>query len=77
LTGGRRAGAAEQLGGCSPHSLHRPVRATHLLANGVRPEIAHEQLGHSSVGILSPLLPGVQAHSVAKLDAAVRGAIED
>jgi integrase len=61
------------------HDL-RHSHATHLLANGVHPKIAQERLGHSSVGITldlySHVLPGMQADAAAKVDAALRAAID-
>jgi integrase len=61
------------------HDL-RHSHATHLLANGVHPKIAQERLGHSSVGITldlySHVLPGMQADAAAKVDAALRAAIQ-
>ncbi|WP_407531010.1 tyrosine-type recombinase/integrase [Methylobacterium oryzisoli] len=61
------------------HDL-RHSHATHLLASGVHPKIAQERLGHSSVGITldlySHVLPGMQADAAAKVDAALREAID-
>jgi integrase len=61
------------------HDL-RHSHATHLLANGVHPKIAQERLGHSSVAITldlySHVLPGMQADAAAKVDAAIREAID-
>jgi integrase len=61
------------------HDL-RHTHATHLLANGVHPKVAQERLGHSSVGITldlySHVLPGMQEDAAAKVDAAIRAAIE-
>ena len=61
------------------HDL-RHSHATHLLANGVHPKIAQERLGHSSVGITldlySHVLPGMQADAAAKVDAALRAALD-
>lgn len=61
------------------HDL-RHSHATHLLANGVHPKIAQERLGHSSVGITldlySHVLPGMQADAAARVDAALRAAID-
>jgi integrase len=61
------------------HDL-RHSHATHLLAGGVHPKIAQERLGHSSVGITldlySHVLPGMQADAAAKVDVALREAIE-
>ena len=61
------------------HDL-RHSHATHLLANGVHPKIAQERLGHSSVGITldlySHVMPGMQEDAAAKVDAALRAAID-
>lgn len=61
------------------HDL-RHSHATHLLASGVHPKIAQERLGHSSVGITldlySHVLPGMQEDAAAKVDAALRAAID-
>jgi integrase len=60
------------------HDL-RHSHATHLLASGVHPKIAQERLGHSSVAITldlySHVLPGLQADAAARVDDAVRAAI--
>jgi integrase len=61
------------------HDL-RHSHATHLLASGVHPKIAQERLGHSSIGITldlySHVLPGMQADAAARVDAALRAAID-
>jgi integrase len=61
------------------HDL-RHTHATHMLASGVHPKIAQERLGHSSVGITldlySHVLPGMQAEAVARVDAALHGALQ-
>jgi integrase len=61
------------------HDL-RHTHATQLLANGVHPKVAQERLGHSSVGITldlySHVLPGMQEDAAAKVDAAIRAAID-
>ena len=61
------------------HDLWRS-HATQLLASGVRREVAQERLGHSSVGITldlySHVLPGMQEDAAAKVDAAIRAAID-
>ena len=58
----------------------RHTHATHLLASGVHPKVAQERLGHSSVGITldlySRVLPGMQEDAAAKVDAAIRAAID-
>jgi integrase len=61
------------------HDL-RHSHATHLLANGVHPKVAQERLGHSSIAITldlySHIMPGMQADAAAKVDAALRAAID-
>lgn len=61
------------------HDL-RHSHATHLLANGVHPKVAQERLGHSSIAITldlySHVLPGMQADAAARVDAALRAALE-
>ena len=61
------------------HDL-RHTHATQLLSNGVHPKVAQERLGHSSVGITldlySHVLPGMQEDAAAKVDAAIRAAID-
>jgi integrase len=61
------------------HDL-RHTHATHLLSSGVHPKVAQERLGHSSVGITldlySHVLPGMQEDAAAKVDAAIRAAID-
>jgi integrase len=61
------------------HDL-RHSHATHLLMNGVHPKVAQERLGHSSVGITldlySHVLPGMQEDAAAKVDAAIRAALD-
>ncbi len=61
------------------HDL-RHTHATHLLANGVHPKVAQERLGHASVGVTldlySHVLPGMQEDAAAKVDAAIRAAID-
>ena len=60
------------------HDL-RHAHATHLLSSGVHPKVASEPLGHSKVGITldlySHVLPGMQADAVARVDEALRAAI--
>jgi len=62
------------------HDL-RHGHATHLLAAGVHPKIASERLGHSRVGITldlySHVLPGMQEDAAARVDAALRQALEE
>jgi integrase len=61
------------------HDL-RHTHATQLLSNGVHSKVAEERLGHSSVGITldlySHVLPGMQEDAAAKVDAAIRAAID-
>lgn len=61
------------------HDL-RHTHATHLLAAGVHPKIAQERLGHSTIGVTldlySHVMPGMQEDAAAKVDAALRLAIE-
>ena len=61
------------------HDL-RHTHATQLLSSGVHPKVAQERLGHSSVGITldlySHILPGMQEDAAAKVDAAIRAAID-
>jgi integrase len=57
------------------HDL-RHSHATHLLAAGVHPKIAQERLGHSSIAVTmdtySHAMPNMQQDAVAKVDAALR-----
>ena len=61
------------------HDL-RHAHATHLLSNGVHPKVASERLGHSRVGITldlySHVLPGMQEDAAARVDDALRQAVE-
>jgi integrase len=61
------------------HDL-RHAHATHMLASGVHPKIASERLGHSKVGITldlySHVLPGMQADAAARVDDALRAALQ-
>ena len=61
------------------HDL-RHAHATHLLASGVHPKVASERLGHSKVGITldlySHVLPGMQAEAAARVDDAMRAALQ-
>jgi integrase len=61
------------------HDL-RHTHATKLLSSGVHPKVAQERRGHSSVGITldlySRVLPGMQEDAAAKVDAAIRAAID-
>src|SRR5262249_34132974 len=60
------------------HDL-RHSHATHLLTAGVHPKIAQERLGHSSIAVTmdtySHVMPNMQQDAVAKLDAALRSAM--
>jgi integrase len=61
------------------HDL-RHAHATHLLASGVHPKIASERLGHSKVGITldlySHVMPGMQEDAAARVDDALRVALQ-
>ncbi|WP_264047950.1 site-specific integrase [Methylobacterium flocculans] len=61
------------------HDL-RHSHATQLLSSGIHPKIAQERLGHSSIGITldlySHVMPGMQEDAAAKVDAAMRAAID-
>lgn len=61
------------------HDL-RHAHATHLLSSGVHPKVASEQLGHSRVGITldlySHVLPGMQEDAAARVDEALRAALQ-
>jgi integrase len=61
------------------HDL-RHAHATHMLSSGVHPKVASERLGHSKVGITldlySHVLPGMQADAAARVDDALRAAVE-
>lgn len=61
------------------HDL-RHAHATHLLSSGVHPKVASERLGHSKVGITldlySHVLPGMQADAAARVDEALRVAVQ-
>jgi integrase len=61
------------------HDL-RHAHATHLLSSGVHPKVASERLGHSKVGITldlySHVLPGIQADAAARVDDALRVALQ-
>jgi integrase len=60
------------------HDL-RHSHATHLLASNIHPKIASERLGHSKVGITldlySHVLPGMQEDAAARVDGALRAAL--
>ena len=91
-TRGRRADAAPQLDSRVGTALSRTTlprirfhdlrhaHATHLLSNGVHPKVASERLGHSRVGITldlySHVLPGMQEDAAARVDDALRQAVE-
>jgi integrase len=61
------------------HGL-RHSHATAMLLLGVRPKIAQERLGHSSVGVTldlySHVLPGMQVEAVSRVDAVLRDALD-
>ena len=61
------------------HDL-RHAHATHLLSSGVHPKVASERLCHSKVGITldlySHVLPGMQADAAARVDEALRVALQ-
>jgi integrase len=61
------------------HDL-RHAHATHLLSDGVHPKVASERLGHSRVGITldlySHVLPGMQEDAAARVDDALREALQ-
>ena len=60
------------------HDL-RHSHATAMLAAGVHPKVASEQLGHSRVALTldtySHVIPGMQEDAVAKIDAAFEAAL--
>ena len=62
------------------HDL-RHAHATHLLLSGVHPKVASERLGHSKVGITldlySHVLPGMQEDAAARVDDALRIALQN
>ena len=61
------------------HDL-RHAHATHLLSSGVHPKVASERLGHSKIGITldlySHVLPGMQEDAAARVDEALRAALQ-
>jgi integrase len=66
-----------------PHIRFHDLRhshATQMLAAGVHPKIASERLGHAKVGttldLYSHVLPGMQADAAARVDVAIRAALE-
>jgi integrase len=66
-----------------PHTRFHDLRhshATQMLAAGVHPKIASERLGHAKVGttldLYSHVLPGMQADAAARVDVAIRAALE-
>lgn len=67
-----------------PHvRLHdlRHSHATQLLRQGIHPKVVSERLGHSKIGITldtySHVLPGMQEDAAAKIDTALRIAIQN
>lgn len=75
----RKIAASGELPRIRFHDL-RHAHATHLLARGVHPKVASERLGHSRVGITldlySHVLPGMQEDAAARVDDALRQAVE-
>jgi integrase len=61
------------------HDL-RHSHATQMLAAGIHPKIASERLGHAKVSttldLYSHVLPGMQADAAARVDIAIRAALE-
>jgi integrase len=61
------------------HDL-RHAHATHMLSQGVHPKVASERLGHSRIGITldlySHVLPGMQEDAAARVDDALREALQ-
>jgi len=67
-----------------PRVTFHALRHTHLsqlLRSGVHPKVASERAGHASVAITldiySHVIPGLQEDAAARVDAAMRAAIED
>lgn len=67
-----------------PHERFHDLRHTHatqLLAAGVRPKIASERPGHSTIDITldlySHVMPGMQANAAAQIDEMIRRAVGD
>ncbi len=75
----RRLVRSTGLVGVNFHGL-RHTHATQLLRQGVHPKIVSERLGHSSIAITldiySHVLPGMQEEAAAKVDAALRLALD-
>jgi len=61
------------------HDL-RHTHATQLLRQGIHPKVVSERLGHATVSITldtySHVLPGMQEDAAAKVDLALRAAID-
>jgi integrase len=61
------------------HDL-RHACATHMLSLGVHPKVASERLGHSKIGITldlySHVIPGMQEDAAARVDEALRAAMQ-
>jgi integrase len=76
----RRLAMAGPLPRIRLHDL-RHAHATHLLASGVHPKVASERLGHSKIGITldlySHVLPGMQEDAAARVDEALRAAVNN
>jgi integrase len=74
----RRLRQAKDLPRIRFHDL-RHSHATQLLTAGVHPKVAQERLGHSTIGITldlySHVMPGMQEDAAARVDAALRAAL--
>ncbi|MHC2019920.1 tyrosine-type recombinase/integrase [Methylobacterium sp. CM6247] len=85
-TAGTRPTGAAAPKPCQPPCPHicfhdlRHSHATQMSTSGIHPKIAQERLGHSSIGITldlySRVMPGMQEDAAAKVDAAMRAAID-
>ncbi len=68
------------LGRVTLHSL-RHTHITSLLADGVNPKVVSERVGHASVAftlqVYGHVLPNMQADAAARVDAALRGTLEE
>jgi integrase len=75
----RRLARSIDLGTVGFHAL-RHTHATQLLRQGVHPKIVSERLGHASTAITldvySHVIPGMQEDAAAKIDAALRLALD-
>ena len=69
--------------GLRPVTFHglRHTHITTLLSDGVNPKVVSERVGHASVAITLQLyghvLPNMQADAAARVDAALRGTLEE